>query len=52
MIVPRNGLFCVVFADAALGDGGVGGREELTPITVKRNPGIAGINQARLSIGI
>ena len=51
MIVPRNGLLLADLAVAALGEGGVGGREERTPPTVSKNPGMAGKNQTRLRRG-
>jgi hypothetical protein len=51
IIVPRNGRLFADFEVAALGDGGVGGREVRTPPTVRRNPGIAGKNQTRLRRG-
>ena len=51
IMVPRKGPLLAVLAIAALGDGGVGGREERTPPTVRRNPGIAGRNQTRFRRG-
>ena len=39
-------------AEAALGEGGVGGREEWTPHTVIKKPGRAGRNQTRLRRGM
>ena len=51
LMVPRKGGLLTVLARAALGEGGVGGREDLTPRTVRRNPGTAGRNQTRLSRG-
>ena len=37
-IVPRNGRRFVNMADAALFDGGVGGREDRTPKRVSKKP--------------
>ena len=51
LIVPRKGLFLADLAVAALGEGGVGGKDDLTPTTVSRKPGMAGRNQTRLSRG-
>ena len=39
------------FAEAALADGGVGGRDALTPHTVSKNPGNDGRNQIRFIKG-
>ena len=52
LMVPRNGLLLVSLAAAALGEGGEGGRDDLTPQTVRMKPGSAGRNQIRFKRGI
>ena len=51
LMVPMNGLLLAALVAAALGDGGVGGKDDLTPQTVNKKPGKAGRNQIRLRSG-
>ena len=49
--LPKNGFLLTALADAALGEGGEGGKDDFTPKTVRRKPGRAGRNQMRFRIG-
>jgi hypothetical protein len=51
-MVPRKGRRFDSTAEAALGDGGVGGNDERTPHTVRKKPGRAGRNQTRFRRGM
>ena len=51
-IVATKFLFLANTAEAALDDGGVGGKELRTPQIVRKKPGRDGRNQTRLSIGM
>ncbi len=51
-MVPRKGRRFDSTAEAALGDGGVGGSDDRTPHTVRKKPGRAGRNQTRFRRGM